>query len=162
MTKRWMGALALVAAVVTPASPAGAQSTGTPDPGITKLADAYVAAVEAGDAMKIAMLYTEDAVEMAPGHPAIEGRQAIEEYYRKLFSDGATKVSGFTLTHLETRATGDSGYDVGTYRQTVAMGDKTMQESGKYVVIVKRDGGEWRVAYAIYNADEMPAMPMHH
>jgi hypothetical protein len=31
-----------------------------------------------------------------------------------------------------------------------------LKDSGKYTVIVKRVGGAWKVAYAIYNSDQPP------
>ena len=127
------------------------------DAAITQVADAYVKATLAGDAKAIAALYTEDAVEMPPNEPSIKGRAAIEQYYAKLFSGGA-KVGQFTLTHLEARATGDSGYDVGTYRQSMNPPGQTTAttDTGKYVVILRRSQGMWKVAYAIYNSDQPP------
>jgi ketosteroid isomerase-like protein len=55
---------------------------------------------------------------------------------------------------LETRATGDTGYDVGTYQQNITPATgAAMDDSGKFTVILKRTGGRWKVAYAIYNSD---------
>ena len=34
-----------------------------------------------------------------------------------------------------------------------------MKDTGKYVVILKRTGGSWKVAYAIYNSDLPPPPP---
>jgi uncharacterized protein (TIGR02246 family) len=122
------------------------------DAAIKAVADAYVKATLAADAKAIADLYTEDAVEMPPNVPAVKGRAAIQQYYEKQFAAG--KLSRFSLTHLETRAVGDTGYDVGTYQQNlVAAAGAAMEDSGKYTVILKRTGGRWRLAYAIYNSD---------
>ena len=109
----------------------------------------------AGDAKAIAALYTDDAVEMPPNTPLIKGKAALEQYYVKQFAAG--KISKFSLTHLETRATGDSGYDIGTFTQTIAPAKgAAMNDSGKYVVILKRVGGAWKVSNAIYNSDNPP------
>ena len=32
-----------------------------------------------------------------------------------------------------------------------------MNDTGKYTVILKRTGGAWKVAYAIYNSDTPPS-----
>ena len=125
-------------------------------PEIRKVADAYVKATLAGDARAVAALYTEDAVEMPPNQPAARGRAAIEAYYQKQFSDPSVKFSDFTLNHLETTAAGEVGYDVGTYKQAMTMQGKPATDSGKYAVILKKVGGEWKVAYAIYNSDQPP------
>jgi uncharacterized protein (TIGR02246 family) len=124
---------------------------------IKAVADAYVKAALAGDAKAIAALYTDDAVEMPPHEPMVKGRAAIQQYYEKEFGSGM-KMNSFTVTHIETQASGDHGYDVGTYQQSVTPKGATaaMTDSGKYTVIVKRSGGAWKVAYAIYNSDQPP------
>ncbi len=59
------------------------------------------------------------------------------------------------MTHLESHAVGDNGYDVGTYRQSVTpTGGAALSDTGKYVVILKRSAGSWKVAYAIYSSDK--------
>lgn len=150
-----------VVLAATLSAPAAAQpgSRGTPDPGIVKVADAYVKAALARDAKAIAALYTEDAIEMPPNEPAIKGRAAIEQYYTKMFADPGMKMSAFTVSHIEATAAGKVGYDVGTYRQTMSHSGKPMEDTGKYTVIVKRAGNDWKVAYAIYNSDKPPMMP---
>jgi uncharacterized protein (TIGR02246 family) len=136
---------------------AGAQAGGSGSAAIRQVADEYVKATLAADPKAVAALYTEDAVELPPNQPMIKGRAAIQEYYEKIFSSGM-KMSTFTLMHLESRASGDSAYDVGTYEQsmTPAGGTAPASQSGKYVVILKRAGGAWKVAYAIYNSDQPP------
>lgn len=130
------------------------------DAAIQKIADAYVKAALAGDAKALAAMYAEDAIEMPPDQPPVKGRAAIETYFQKQFS--AMKPSEFTVTHIEARTMGDTGYDVGTYQQTVAMpGAKApMKMSGKFTVVLKRVGGDWKIAYAIYNYDQAMKMPM--
>ena len=143
----------LLAEATGPQAPA---STQTADAAIRAVADQYVKASLAGDAKAIAALYTEDAVEMPPNAPAVKGRAAIQQHYEKELKSG--KVSRFTLKHLETRSAGDIGYDVGTYDQSMTpAGGAEMADTGKFVVVLKRTGGDWRVAYAIYNSDR-PAM----
>ena len=127
---------------------------GTGEAAIKQVADAYVKASLASDAKAVAALYTEDAVEMPPNQPPVKGRTAIEQHYAKLFAGGG-KVGAFALTHLESRASGDLGYDAGTYQQTMTPPGQAapMKDTGKYVVILKRVTNEWKVAYAIYNSD---------
>ena len=124
---------------------------------IKAVADAYVKAALAGDAKAIAALYTEDAIEMPPNAPMIKGRAAIQQFYQKEFGSG-TKMNSFTLTHTESHASGDRGYDVGTYQQSVTPKGATapVSDTGKYVVILKRSGSDWKVAYAIYSSDQPP------
>ncbi len=149
--------LALTAVVAAGQATPPKSQTGADATAIKAVADAYVKAVMAGDAKAIAALYTEDAVELPPNQTMIKGRSAIEQYYQKEFSSG-TKMSAFSVTHIQTEAAGDLGYDVGTYQQTMtpAGGEKPVSDTGKYVVITKRAGSAWKVAYAIYNSDQPP------
>jgi uncharacterized protein (TIGR02246 family) len=160
--------ISLFAATVLAAPPpAAAATTSAKAPAIVAVADAYVAAVLKGDAAAVGRQYTEDAVEMPPGMPSIKGKPAIQEYYTKLFG-GPGKVTAFTLDHIESRTSGDVGYDAGTYRQTMspAPPGAPPEDTGKYVVVLKRTGGQWKVAYAIYNSDlappSAPATPPAH
>jgi uncharacterized protein (TIGR02246 family) len=147
----------LVCVVLVSQSPR-AQSPGAA-PEIAKVSDTYVKASLAADAKGIAALYTDDAVEMPPNRPMVKGRAAIEQYYTKQFG-GTAKLQTFALTKIESHTSGDIGYEVGTYRQTITDGQKPMNEAGKYTVVLKRAGGVWKVAYAIYNSDTPPpAMP---
>jgi uncharacterized protein (TIGR02246 family) len=124
-----------------------------PEAGITKVAEAYAAAMLAGDAAAAAAVYAEDAIEMPPGHPAVRGRAAIEAYYRGMFS--GCRFTEFTLQTEQTRVSGDVGYAVGLSRVSLTpAGGPPVHEAGKYLVVLKRSGGSWKVAYAIHNADE--------
>jgi uncharacterized protein (TIGR02246 family) len=132
--------------------------TAAADPAVLKVSDDYTKATLAGDVKAIAALYTEDAMELPPNHPPIKGRAAIEAYYTAQFA--AAKLTAFTLTHWESTAHGDAAYDVGAYTQTIKPGEgAAMNDTGKYAVILKKEGGAWKVAYAIYNSDQPPAMP---
>jgi ketosteroid isomerase-like protein len=96
---------------------------------------------------------------MPPNHPMVKGRAAIEQYYTKQFG-GSAKLQSLALTKIESNASGDIGYEVGTYRQTITDGQHPINDAGKYAVVMKRVGGVWKVAYAIYNSDTPPtAMP---
>jgi uncharacterized protein (TIGR02246 family) len=131
---------------------------------ITGVSDAYVKATLAGDVKAITALYAEDAIEMPPDHAAIKGRQAIEAYYSSEYAELAKnkmKLSKFSLKHTGTVVSGDLAYDAGTNQQTLmSMDGKPMDETGKYVVLLKREGGAWKVSHAIYNRDAPP--PMKH
>ena len=64
------------------------------------------------------------------------------------------KLTALNFTHLDTQASGNIGYDVGSYTQTLkpAAGGE-VKDSGHYTVILKKTGGAWKVASAIYNSD---------
>ena len=137
----------------------GADDATQVDPSLTAGADKYLKAVLAGDAGSVAAMFREDGTLMPADCPLLRGRSAIEGYYREWF-EGPAKVTAFTFHHLESPVLGDTAFDVGTYRQTLAVGPSgTVDVSGKYTVILKRTGGEWMIAYLIFNGDSPSKMP---
>jgi uncharacterized protein (TIGR02246 family) len=133
---------------------ASAQMGGDAKAGVAKVRENYMKAVNAGDAKGVAMLYTPDGVEMPPNQPMVKGRAALEAYHQKL---AAMMDAKLTITGMDTSVHGDTAIDVGTYSQTLTpKGGKPIQDTGKYVVILRQSGGSWWAAYAIYNSDLPP------
>jgi ketosteroid isomerase-like protein len=138
---------------------AAAQPAAQNDPAIIEGANAYLKAVLAADVPAIAAMFQEDAVLMPPNQPLVQGRPAIGQFYGGL-CHGPVKVTAFTFTHLESTSSGETAYDVGTYKQTLAVAPgHTVDDMGKYSVILKRAGSEWKIAYLIFNSDLSPKMP---
>lgn len=153
MVRTWL--LATVGAVLV-STVASAEPAANPE--IVKAADRYRAAVLAGDARAVAATYAEDGAELPPGHPMVRGRRAIEQRFLDLFQ--GAKVTAFTFSHLETTADGDTAYDAGTYEQRLALpSGQTVDDTGKYVAVLKRIQGEWKAAYVIYNSDGVAPSP---
>jgi ketosteroid isomerase-like protein/heme exporter protein D len=154
-----MSSFILTILMVQASSQGIAAETAQPDRSIVKTADAYLKAVLAGDAAAVGATYREDAVEMPPSRPPLKGHAAIEQYYRELFQ-GPVKITAFTFSHLEATSVGDLGYTFGTYKQKLSGGPSgSIDDTGKFVVIVKRTGTAWKAAYVIYNSDHPPANP---
>ncbi len=150
----WMG---FVAAALAAGAPFRGGMVGTAsasvDPAVAKVADAFASAMNAGDAAAAAAVFAEDGVEMPPDRPAIRGRAAIERYYREMFA-GPVKLSAFRLTHREGNVAGDVAYLAGDSSVMVTPpGAPPAEQSGKYLVVLKRIDGRWKVADAIHNAD---------
>lgn len=126
------------------------------DPGLLKPANEFAAAVKAKDAAKVASLYTEDAVLMPPNEPMVKGRQTIQAFMQRQFDGGIQEV---TFSHLESATSGATGYAAGTYVLSFKSKDgQPGTDNGKYLEIWKRIGGEWKIAYDIFNSDK-PPMP---
>jgi len=138
------------------ASQTALQAAKSGDPSSVRAAETYRKAVLDADANHVLTLYRDDATEMPPFQPPVIGKAAIERFYQQMFA-GPFKVTEFTLTHSETTAQGDIAYDVGSYTRTMT-GAPTgpIHAAGTYVVILKRSGDEWKIAYSIYNCDCPP------
>ena len=111
--------------------------------------------VKAKDAAGVAGLYAEDGAVMPPNAPIGKGRAAIEQTWASMM-----QLPGFALTFVPEQilvsSSGDMALDRGTYSFTVAPGGTPQTDTGKYVVVWRKVGGEWKVAADIFNSD-LPA-----
>jgi uncharacterized protein (TIGR02246 family) len=125
---------------------------------LNKLRDDFLTAFNSGDAAKVGDLYAEDAVQMpGDGSPTVKGRAAIVERNKGFFEQFTAKI---TLTPSRNAVSGDLGYDEGTYTMEAtpkAKGGKPMTEEGRYVVVLQRKAGVWKVVEDIDNAIKPPA-----
>ena len=146
---------AVILGVAIAAAGIGAQAKD--DPAIAKVRSAYQTAAGSQDGAALAKLYTADGVEMPPNAPAAKGRAAIEAFHKAFAQQWM--MHGMTITPTETKVTGDTAYDIGTYKQSL-MAQKTgamVEDKGKYIVLLKKDaGGGWLISHAIYNSDNPP------
>lgn len=109
----------------------------------------YVAASNQGDAEALTALYAEDAVLLPPDHEAIQGREAIRDFWRQGTDEG------LEVTTLTVEVDGNLGYLVGRYHLPPT--DEEPADSGKYVLCLKRQrDGAWKLTADIWNrsADE--------
>lgn len=127
-------------------SPALAQNKAT----IEKLNDVWTAAFNKGDAAAVAALYTEDAYVLPPGSAMVKGRAAIEAFWRQ----AAQQMTDAKLTTLDVLPLGRSAArEIGTV--TLKTKSQPPQEVvGKYVVVWRKIGREWKLATDIWNTDK--------
>lgn len=141
-------ALTVAAALVVTGVVQGQSKT---DPALNKLAAEFAAAYNAKDAAKVAGFYAEDAVAMPPNSPMVKGRSAIEaRLKRDMQQDNVT----LKLNPVESAISGEQAYEAGTTIVTLPNGS-TVNE--KYLVVYKRVGNDWKIAYDIWNSDTPPA-----
>jgi uncharacterized protein (TIGR02246 family) len=112
---------------------------------IEQLTQQFVTALKKGDAAAVAALYSADAKVLPPESEIIEGRQAIQKFWQGLIDAGVTEM---TLQTQEVQAHGDTAYEVGKYTLTLK-GEKP--DSGKFVVVWKRENGHWKLHRDIWN-----------
>ena len=127
-------------------APALAQNKTT----IEKLNDAWTAAFNKGDAAAVAALYTEDAYVLPPGSSMVKGRAAIEAFWRQ----AAQQMTDAKLTTVDVLPLGRSAArEVGTV--TLKTKSQPPQEVvGKYVVVWRKVGRDWKLATDIWNTDK--------
>lgn len=141
---------------------------GKTDPALEKLATEFMSAFNDKDAAKVASFYTEDAVLMPPNQPMVKGRSNIEAHWKAAFQQGLTNLQ---LRPIESSISGAQAFEAGTATVTLKSGGSSMMLTGvggsgaavtdtaKYVVVFKRTGGSWKMAYDIFNSDLPPPPP---
>jgi uncharacterized protein (TIGR02246 family) len=130
----------------------------TPDPAtdaIGRARSAFEAALRAGDAVAAATVYADDATLLAPSADLLEGRAAIERFWRTGLETG---IAGVELVVLNLRRQGDVVLEVGQYalHATPDSGGPVV-DRGRYLVVhhVEPDG-HWRRAAEMFSPDAVP------
>lgn len=115
-----------------------------------------ISAMLAGDLAGSVANYTDSAVVMMPGMPAMRGRMAYEAGFKGML--GAMKITAGTFQTDDIIASGDLVVETGTFQMTtIPNGGKPMEEKGKYITVWKKQmDGSWKVVRDINNSDMMP------
>lgn len=134
---------------------AAVADTGADEQAIRGQVDRWHQLMKAKDAAAIAQLYAEDGAVMPPNAPIGKGRTAIQQTWASMMG---TPGFGLTITpeQIIVSSSGDMALDRGTYSLTVAPDGATQTDTGKYVVVWRKIGDEWKAAADIFNSD-LPA-----
>ena len=159
MTKASLFFLAAVVLSVSGCKPAGEKAAtvdvAAEEQAIRSEVAQWLELVKAKNAAAIADLYAEDGAVMPANVPIGKGRAAIQQTWASMMA-----TPGFDLTfspeQIIISSSGDMALDRGTYRLTVAPGGTPQTDTGKYVVVWRKLGGEWKAAADIFNSD-LPA-----
>ena len=111
----------------------------------------FMETFERGDAAGMATLYTENGQLLPPNTDIVSGRQGIQAFWQGAIDMG---IKAMKLETTELEEHGDTAIAVGKYTLS-GEGDQVI-DSGKYVVILKQEGGQWRLHRDIWNSS-MPA-----
>lgn len=135
---------------------ATAVDTAADEQAIRANVDRWLQLVKAKDAAAIAQFYTEDGTVMPPNMPIGKGRPAIQKVWADMMATPGFDLS-FTPEEIVVSSSGDMALDRGTYRLTVSPAGTPQSDTGKYVVVWRRVGGQWKAAADIFNSDQPAA-----
>jgi uncharacterized protein (TIGR02246 family) len=131
---------------------AAAVDTRADEQAIRGQVDRWLQLVKAKDAAGISALYAEDGAVMPPNAPIGKGRDAIRQTWASMM-----QTPGFDLTFVPEQiivsSSGDMALDRGTYKFTAAPKGTVETDTGKYVVVWRKIGGDWKAAADIFNSD---------
>jgi uncharacterized protein (TIGR02246 family) len=143
------GLLALCTVAMLASSQAWAE---TAEEAIEAVNQQFEAAFNKGDAAAVARLYTSDAALLPPSEAHVEGRTAIEHYWKGVIDAGFKEI---TLKTQEVTETTDGGaIEFGRFTivgPTTNGGQGTM--GGTYAVLWRGEGGSWHLHRDIWNDD---------
>jgi uncharacterized protein (TIGR02246 family) len=120
------------------------ESTADVQAAIDRGNQAYIEALEHGDASAYGALFTKDAISMPARGASIRGRDAIEASIEGAFKHVAFR-SGNIQT-AETRVEGKTAYELGGYSFDVTADGTDQQLAGRYLVVWQKVRNEWKIA----------------
>ncbi len=114
-------------------------------------------AVATKDLTKIVSFYADTAVLMPAAEPIVSGKAAIAKEWEHVLAIPAFENTS-KLTRVETSASNDLGYTMGTYTSRLMGEDgKLVAEPGKWLSVWKKQAdGSWKVVVDTYNTDIKP------
>jgi uncharacterized protein (TIGR02246 family) len=117
---------------------AGTAVAAADEAALRRIAEAWVTNYNAGDAARVAALYTEDGYYLS-AHILARGHKAIEAYWQRGIAAGGHLDFVRPLTVV---CSGDLGYVVGTYQATNA----GVTVDGRILIVAKRVDNRWLMA----------------
>jgi uncharacterized protein (TIGR02246 family) len=120
---------------------------------IEKARQQFDQALNMGDADMIARMYTEHAVVLPPNADMIVGREAIQNYWRSVLGAGLRNLAARDVQIDEYG--GEAAREIGRITfDAPGPRDRTGPVEGKYVIVWRKSGGEWRHDSDIWNFTE--------
>lgn len=114
---------------------------------IDKGNQSFMAVVRNGDADAFKNVYTDDAVLMPSHTPAIQGIDGIKNFFGGAFKSG---INNAELVTVDLQASDDFAAETGRFK---LFADNNVADEGKYVVVWKKVGENWRIYKDIFNSD---------
>jgi uncharacterized protein (TIGR02246 family) len=116
---------------------------------IQALNDRLAASFNGGDGVRIAAMYTDDALLMPPGGKLAKGRDDIAKYW----NTAARTVTDSKLTAVTAKVVGDTdAQEAGSFTARTR-GAHPRDTAGKFVILWRKVGDDWQVAADIWNTN---------
>jgi len=155
---KWRSTAALSLCLFGCATPSSsASSSAAARKGIQDANQLLAAAVQVGNADRVATVFADDATLLDVYSPGtIHGHAAIAEYWRKRFAN--THFLEAELITGELSLAGDMAYEVGTSRAKTTSTDGTpVVSTGRYLAVWRLGGSGWRIQAECFIPDLPPS-----
>lgn len=121
---------------------------------ISSISKARAKAFNESNADAIAIHFTDDALLMAPGKPALTGREAVKKYYQSIFDEYDPQLESY---YEEVKVSGNLAYGRGFAKVTLTpkSGGPALVSTAKYLNLLKKQtDGSWKTTHDIWNGNE--------
>lgn len=109
-------------------------------------------AANRGDAAGLAALYTDDAYFLAPNMELVQGRENIRQTLQAFIDAGMSSVD---FTSVDVGVSGELAYEVGRYSLEIGPEGQRVTDTGKYVIVARRQpDGSWKLVADMFNSSQ--------
>jgi ketosteroid isomerase-like protein/mannose-6-phosphate isomerase-like protein (cupin superfamily) len=129
--------------------PEGGESAGDPREEIERANADFGRAFAKADAKAVSEMYTASAKLFSPNAQIVEGRPAIEGFWKTVMESGITNVN---LKTTEVESFGDTVVETGA--ATLYTKGDVIVDHGKYLVVWKRIEGAWKLHWDCWNSND--------
>jgi ketosteroid isomerase-like protein len=100
----------------------------------------------------IMTLYTEESRMFPPGGEPVTGLEALRAAWQSLADTKGLEIT-WEPTEAHVAESGDMAWDIG---DVIVFSPDGMRQTGKYLVVWKRENGNWKVSVNTYNENSPP------
>jgi len=104
---------------------------------------------------KVMNFYSADARLLPPNAPELIGFEAVQTTWQSLLAIPQFSVS-LECKHVEVAADRSMAFDAGTYQQSYQTPGGLFEDRGKYLVVWRREGNNWKIVADMFNSS-LPA-----
>ena len=104
-----------------------------------------------GDAAGMASLYTSDGMLLPPGAGTQQGSKAIQDFWQMVMDMGVKRAQ---LSTVQVEREGETAVEMGQYKLSGV--DSQPLDEGKYIVVWKKQNGDWKLHKDIWNTNLSP------
>lgn len=115
---------------------------------VNKEVEAAIGDANSSSVARLTSIYTDNGQMLPPNGTLIAGKEGISDYWRALLNAG---ISEAKLTTEELDLQSSTAIEIGSY---VMKQGENVADFGKYLVVWKRKGDEWKYHRDIWNSDQ--------
>jgi len=152
MKRLFIPAILFLAACAT--QPSSDFQSGDADAAIRANNAAFAAAMNSANIDGVMSAYADDAIVLPANSPAFKGKDAIKQFWSGFMGMGALNLALFAEDVMQQ---GDLAVETGRYEASITpKGAGAIKDNGKYVVVWRKIGGQWKIVRDMFSTD-LPA-----